>query len=250
MQNPPPPPHPVQNQPQWMEKPGAVVGCPPGLEYLTQLDQLLVHQQIELLEVMTGFETKNKYVIKNSLGQQCYYAYEESDLCERLCCGQARGFQMHIVDNVGQEVIRVNRVFKCCVGCCWCISGDCCAFTIEVQSPVGTSLGRIVQLHSKWSPRYAIKDANDQTILVVQGPCCVCSGPCCTADVPFELMTADESQNIGNISRQFAGFAQEMWTNATNFGIQFPRDLDVKAKALCLGALFLIDMMFFEYNNK
>ena len=27
-----------------------VPGCPPGLEYLTQVDQLLVHQQIEFLE--------------------------------------------------------------------------------------------------------------------------------------------------------------------------------------------------------
>jgi hypothetical protein len=25
-------------------------GCPPGLEYLTKIDQLLVHQQIEVFE--------------------------------------------------------------------------------------------------------------------------------------------------------------------------------------------------------
>ena len=30
----------------------AIPGCPPGLEYLTQVDQLLVNQQIEFLESM------------------------------------------------------------------------------------------------------------------------------------------------------------------------------------------------------
>ena len=35
----------------WMPVPQETVpGCPPGLEYLTQVDQLLVNQQIELLE--------------------------------------------------------------------------------------------------------------------------------------------------------------------------------------------------------
>ena len=34
----------------WMPAPQAPVGCPPGLEYLSQIDQVLVHQQVELLE--------------------------------------------------------------------------------------------------------------------------------------------------------------------------------------------------------
>ena len=37
---------------QWMEAPSGVPDCPPGLEYLTKVDQLLVHQQVELLEGM------------------------------------------------------------------------------------------------------------------------------------------------------------------------------------------------------
>lgn len=34
----------------WMPPPQAPMGCPPGLEYLTAIDQVLVQQQIELLE--------------------------------------------------------------------------------------------------------------------------------------------------------------------------------------------------------
>ena len=39
-----------QAEVQWMAQPQAPIGCPPGLEYLAQIDQLLVQQQVELLE--------------------------------------------------------------------------------------------------------------------------------------------------------------------------------------------------------
>jgi len=38
--------------PQFMVAPAAIPGVPRGLEYLAQLDQLLVHQQIEITESM------------------------------------------------------------------------------------------------------------------------------------------------------------------------------------------------------
>ena len=40
----------VPGQVIWMPAPQAPLGCPPGLEYLTTIDQVLVQQQIELLE--------------------------------------------------------------------------------------------------------------------------------------------------------------------------------------------------------
>ena len=50
------------------------LNCPPGLEYLTQIDQLIVKQKLEILEAAAGvmgygLETANKYKIKNVLGQ-------------------------------------------------------------------------------------------------------------------------------------------------------------------------------------
>ena len=51
-------------------------GIPPGLEYLTQVDQLLAKQTVELLEMVTDWECQNRFSVKNSMGQQIYYAAE------------------------------------------------------------------------------------------------------------------------------------------------------------------------------
>ncbi|XP_032766053.1 phospholipid scramblase 1 isoform X2 [Rattus rattus] len=186
---------PVQHQPAynhpggpggtpWMQAPPPPLDCPPGLEYLTQIDQILVHQQIELLEVLTGFETNNKYEIKNSLGQRVYFAVEDTDCCTRNCCGASRPFTLRILDNMGREVMTLERPLRC---------SSCCF------------------------------------------PCCL-----------QELKSLDEESVVGKISKQWSGFVREAFTDADNFGIQFPLDLDVKMKAVMLGACFLIDFMFFE----
>lgn len=50
----------------------------------------------------------------------------------------------------------------------------------------------------------------------------------------------DETASVGRISKQWTGYVQEYFTDADNFGIKFPQDLDVKIKAVLLGACFLI----------
>lgn len=59
-------------------------------------------------------------------------------------------------------------------------------------------------------------------------------------DYGFQVLSMDESSSVGRISKQWTGYIQEAFTDADNFGIQFPLDLDVKIKAVLLGACFLI----------
>lgn len=240
---------PPQQQMQFMPRPEGIPGVPPGLEYLTQISQLLVHQQVELLEILSGWEGENKYQIKNTLGQQVYFAAEESGGCERQCCGSSRGFIMHITDNLGQEVLRVTRDFKCCAGWNCCACSECCAFEIRVEAPVGQVIGYSAQLQSCTRPRYSIMDAGHQEILYVEGPLCVCQGICCTWDQEFRIMAQDRNQEIGKIAKQWTGIVREMTTDADNFSISFPVDLDVRIKAVLLGLLFLIDFMHFEQKQ-
>ncbi|KAK1153259.1 phospholipid scramblase 2-like [Acipenser oxyrinchus oxyrinchus] len=217
-------------------------GVPPGLEYLTQIDQILVHQKVELLEAFIGFETNNKYEIKNSMGQKIYKATEKNDCCTRNCCGSLRHFNMKITDNNDQEVIHLVRPYKC--ASCWC---PCCLQELEVQAPRGTTIGYVVQTWHPFLPKFSIQNASRETVMRVVGPCFACN---CCGDINFELKTKDEGASVGRISKQWSGLLKEVFTDTDNFGIQFPLDLDVKVKAVLLGACFLIDFMFFEKTGE
>lgn len=56
----------------------------------------------------------------------------------------------------------------------------------------------------------------------------------------LQILTMDEVNKIGKISKQWTGLLREAFTDSDNFGIQFPMDLDVKMKAVMIGACFLI----------
>jgi len=215
-------------------------GCPPGLQYLTMVDQLLVKQKVEILEAFTGFETANKYKVQNSLGQEVYKAKEDTDCCTRQCCGPARPFDMNITDIQGHEVIHLNRPLRC-QACCF----PCCLQELEVSSPPGTIVGTVEQEWSIIYPKFVVKDASGEPVLRIEGPLCPCS---CCGDVDFKVVSLD-GHEVGMITKQWSGLAKEAFTDADNFGISFPLDLDVKVKATLLGALFLIDFMFFEQKK-
>ncbi|XP_003507432.1 phospholipid scramblase 2-like [Cricetulus griseus] len=223
---------------QWMPAPPPLQSCPPGLEYLSQIDQILIHQQTELLEVVTGFETNNKFEIKNSLGQMVYFAVEDTDCCTRNCWEASRPFTLRILDNLSREVMTLERPLRCS-SCCF----PCCLQEIEIQAPPGVPVGYVTQTWHPCLPKFTLQNEKKQDILKILGPCVACT--CCT-DIDFEIKSLDGQSRIGKISKQWSGCVKETFTDSDNFGIEFPLDLDVKIKAVVLGACFLIDYKFFE----
>uniref|UniRef100_A0A2K5CGQ3 Phospholipid scramblase n=1 Tax=Aotus nancymaae TaxID=37293 RepID=A0A2K5CGQ3_AOTNA len=130
---------PVQNQPgrpagvPWMPAP------PPLLN-----NTILIHQQIEPVEVLLCFESNNKYEIKNSFGQRIYFAAEDSHFCSRNCYGLSRPFTLRITDNLGREVITLERPLRCNSCCC-----PCCLQEIEIQAPPGVPIGYCISKKKK-----------------------------------------------------------------------------------------------------
>ncbi|XP_030373187.1 phospholipid scramblase 1-like [Scaptodrosophila lebanonensis] len=212
-----------------MPRPDDVPNCPPGLEYLAPLKQLFIKQHVEMFEVITGFETNNKYTIKNDIGQSVYTALEESDACMRRFCGSSRAFEMKIVNSYEKEVIHLSRPLACQNWCC-----PCCLQTLEVSAPPGTKIGSIVQEWSVRSRTFKVNNHLGDTVLRIKGPFCLICG-----SEDFNIISRSDKK-VGKISKQWSGLARELFTDADFFGITFPLKLDPRIKAVLLGATFLI----------
>ncbi|XP_058152392.1 phospholipid scramblase 1-like [Dasypus novemcinctus] len=215
-----------------------IPNCPPGLEYLTQVNQLLVRQRLDLLEVLTCLETSNKYEVMNNQGQRIYFAEEKHHCFLLHFCGSWRPFTMTIYDNFGRDVITLYRSLGS--SCCW---SDCCLQKLKVEAPPGEKIGYVYQSYQPCFPTFTLKNENMTDVMTIRGPCIISN---CLMDVNFNLLSLDDEKVIGKFTKQLAGYMTDKLRDANKFGIQFPVNLDVKMKALMLAASFLIDYMYFE----
>ncbi|CAH0558285.1 unnamed protein product, partial [Brassicogethes aeneus] len=212
---------------EWMNLPQEIPNCPRGLESLTMVDQLLV-QNIYAVDL-----SKDGFIIKNSRGQNVYYAEEDSE--GSLLAG-LRPFDMKIFDKYKNEAIHFYRPLAC-QGCCF----PCCMQSIEVLSSPGIVAGIVDEEWSIFLPKYAVKNATGETVLRIEGP--FRKNLCC-GSVEFKIMSADGSAQLGKIS----WYESASRVNVEKFGITFPMDLDVSMKAVLLGASFLINALYFEHQ--
>uniref|UniRef100_H0X1J2 Phospholipid scramblase n=1 Tax=Otolemur garnettii TaxID=30611 RepID=H0X1J2_OTOGA len=233
--------YPMPNQPvavAWMPGPPPVPNCPPGLEYLTQLDHIHVIQHFEPLEMITRLETNNRYDVKNNSGQMVYLVNEDTDDFTRNAYHSLRPFVLRVTDCMGREIMTMQRPFRCSCCCCCCPSAR---QEMEVQCPPGVTLGFVRERWSLCRAVYSIQNEKKENKMRVRGPCSTCG---CGSDSVFEV-TSPDGVHIGSIIRKWHG-VMSLTTDADHFEIQFPLDLDVKMKAMIFGACFLIDFVHYE----
>lgn len=198
------------------------------MEVLDKLSQLIVSQKREMGEILSGFETKNKYVVMEESGKELFYAAEtDSSFLGRMFLKSSRPFTITLFDNHKKVVFKVQRPFKFIFHECSIVDNN------------NILLGKLKWEFSLIRRIYSVTDANNREIYKLFGP----------MFKPWTFQILRNEQEVGIITKKWSGLFREAFTDADNFGVKFPSDADRKAKAILLGGLFLIDFVHFE-NKK
>ncbi|XP_078524617.1 phospholipid scramblase 3-like [Lissotriton helveticus] len=190
-----------------------IPGVPQGLEYLTQIDQVVVREKFS-----SGQTWGRNYELLNILNQKIFSARQEVQ-----CCGPL--YNLHLTDNNNKEVMQLLVHCKCT-----------CSPDIEIHCPPGNIIGYSVWNWSAFVTSLSIQNATRQTVLVVVGPGFQQN---IFGDVSFEVKSNDETQTVGMIRRESGQFA-----------VQFPLDLDVNIKAVLVGSSFFLDAEIYNRRMK
>ncbi|KAK1168220.1 hypothetical protein AOXY_G11112 [Acipenser oxyrinchus oxyrinchus] len=214
---------------QWMPLPADPPSdCPPGLEYLSVVDQILIHKVPDRTQ---GNRTRNRYELRNGLGQRIYYALEDLSGGVGDLCRDTPGFTLRVQDS---KLCNVMKIFRPCRSLTrWCPG---CLETMLIQAPEGVPIGCVSRIWHPFEPKFCVS-VSGETVLNISGPCRLVS---CFSDDHFRVLGPDNVTMVGKISNKCTGVAAEYFTNSDCFGVQFPVDLDVNIKATLIGASFLI----------
>jgi len=195
------------------------------VERLSSITGLMVSQQKEWGEILTGFETKNRYAILDMSGSRLYLAAEEAgSTLLRWFLKAMRPFTIAVLTEDGQVVLRIKRPFRFYF------------HRAEVLDSRGQSLGVLERRFSVLRRIYSVLDNSGHEIFQLFGPILH----------PWTFQIRNNGVEYGKITKKWSGLLKEGFTDADNFGVTFPAEWDVKLKALFLGAVFLIDFVHFE----
>jgi len=194
------------------------------MENLQKSDTLLVQQKKEWGEILTGFETKNKYVVRKPSGEELYFAAEESSFIVRNLLKSLRPYTLHVLTTQGNPVIKLKKPFRFYF------------HEIEVLNSNEIPLGSVRREFSVFTSQLTVMDSMGNEIYRILGP----------FFRPWTFKILKNDAEAGTISKKWSGLGKEIFTDADNFSVTFPPGSDKHHRAVLLGALFLIDMLYFE----
>lgn len=265
-----------QTQPGYQPVPQAVPAYPAaqpligGVQYVYVLDPMselaqcsgvVIKQQPQFLEAISGCEYPNRYFVFSQSPQGgmklLFKCKEFSTFCSRNCCpANVREFNMKIKhvatqinlnEDFSTPFVDVYKPFKC----------TCCCFErpemIVTYGANKQPCGKIKQPFTCCDPKIQIKDNTGSLKYTVYADCCQCGILCANnfcgkfSEANFQIYNGSDITGapVGLIRKKPANFS-ELVTSADSYQINFPPQASPQDKLLLIVAGLMIDYQYFE----
>ncbi|MDF1563952.1 MAG: phospholipid scramblase-related protein [Deltaproteobacteria bacterium] len=199
-----------------------------SLMRLQQSESLVVQQKKEWGEILSGWETRNRYQITSPDGVALYHAGEVGSgalaVLTRGFLKNKRPFTMEMRDAAGAPAFKVVRPWT------WFFS-EC-----EIVAPDGSVLGKVDQRWAWFNRRFTVYDRRGVEVAEIFGP----------LFHPWTFQLKVGEQEVGKITKKWSGLLKEAFTDSDNFMVHFGPQMDQDLRLVLLGATFLIDFLYFE----
>lgn len=192
---------------------------------------LRVRQIREWAEILVGWETRNRYEASDSNGRFLFFIGETGEgLAQALLRNfwPFRRIHLECMTSSGTRVLTVDRPFTF-------------LFTrAHVAAWDGREMGVIQQRFRLFGRRLDILTPAGVLMATVEGPLLR----------PWTFRVMQRGQEVATIRKKWSGLAQEFFSDADNFGVEFkPGCADPRLRQLVLAATLLVDLTYFEQRD-
>ncbi|BHF76570.1 phospholipid scramblase 1 [Sparganum proliferum] len=200
---------------------------PTGLQFLVKSTEVRVYRVPVEEQSRCCYAFPRRYFVTDPEGHPILEGFEQSNWWMRLCCESCHTFEVNFHDMRGNTVLTMEKASGCAP------FALCHPSTISVASG-SQNYGTVSQTRFFPYMNLAFRDMNDNPQLRLVGPSIRRSK--FINDI-FKLHALYTKGSIGRITVQhFSGM--------DNFHIHFPVDLDMRMKALTIGAAVLLDCVY------
>lgn len=192
---------------------------------------LIITQKKEWLEIVSGFETSNKYSIYKENSEEIGLILEKSkgfkSALKRLILRSHRPLDVEVLDRGMIQLLRFHRPFF------WFFSD------MHVEQD-GKKIGSIHRRFSFFYKKYDLVDANGMLFATISSPF-------------WKLWTFPikdlRSNLLCTVSKKWQGLLKEAFTDSDSFVIKYQGASDETHRKIILAAAISIDFDFFENNQ-
>lgn len=211
------------------------------LSFLSQTNELKIKQVTEFWSFFLKCQGQVEFNLFDENDTFILNAKEKSSIFCRFIFSSARSLLLIVRDRYGHPMMQLERGLDCSL--CF---GLFCADKVLVKLPNGELIGYIKE-DCSLRPSYTISNLLKQPVMSIKGSlfdCTFCPGH----NIEFKIRNRIHG-DVGRIVKEWSGCGRELFTIFDDFRISLQNDLDPYDKALCIGALFLINFRQYDLTT-